>query len=98
MFQFALYVSTIREIVRPGVMWFIRDPNDPQFHPMTDIIERPVALQLRKLFVGIFMYASMVIGGVGGFVAAVKCSDLTWNHFYGIGGVAQMWPLKWEFS
>ncbi|KAJ3244898.1 hypothetical protein HK104_008001, partial [Borealophlyctis nickersoniae] len=51
MFQFALYVSTIRDIVRPGVLWFIRDPNDQRFHPMNDILERPFLLQLRKLAV-----------------------------------------------
>ncbi|KAJ3091188.1 hypothetical protein HK102_001375 [Quaeritorhiza haematococci] len=113
MFQFALYVSTVREMVRPGVMWFIRDPNDPQFHPMNDIIERPVLLQLRKLAVGTIMYAAMVMGGVGGFVAAVYVVGKVMSLLVGLGGglfgvgaaeaemVAKwftLWPLKWEFS
>jgi E3 ubiquitin-protein ligase DOA10 len=34
MFQFAVYVATIREILRPGVFWFIRDPNDVSFFLM----------------------------------------------------------------
>ncbi|KAI8909938.1 hypothetical protein DFJ77DRAFT_471383 [Powellomyces hirtus] len=95
MFQFALYVSTVREIVRPGVMWFIRDPNDEQFHPMNDILERPVLTQLRKLGVGTVMYATMVIGGVGGVVGLIWCHD----HFLAPAkGPSRMWPLQWDLS
>ncbi|KNC99656.1 uncharacterized protein SPPG_09243 [Spizellomyces punctatus DAOM BR117] len=95
MFQFALYVSTVREIVRPGVMWFIRDPNDPQFHPMNDILERPVLTQLRKLAVGTIMYAGMVLGGVGGFVSLVWSID----RLFGIKeGPGKIWPLQWDLS
>lgn len=93
MFQFAMYVSTIREVVRPGVMWFIRDPNDPQFHPMNDILERPVLTQLRKLAVGTVMYAAMVLGGVGGFVGFVWCID----RLSGVKeGPGKIWPLQWD--
>ncbi|KAJ3174716.1 E3 ubiquitin-protein ligase march7 [Geranomyces variabilis] len=95
MFQFALYVSTVREIVRPGVMWFIRDPNDEQFHPMNDILERPVLTQLKKLAVGTVMYATMVIGGVGGVVGLIWCSD---RYFAPAKGPSRMWPLQWDLS
>ncbi|CAG8474643.1 1324_t:CDS:2, partial [Racocetra fulgida] len=44
MFHFAVFVSLCREIVRTGVMWFIRDPNDPQFHPIKEILERPAPI------------------------------------------------------
>ncbi|KAJ3170162.1 hypothetical protein HDU88_008787 [Geranomyces variabilis] len=95
MFQFALYVSTVREIVRPGVMWFIRDPNDEQFHPMNDILERPVLTQLKKLAVGTIMYATMVIGGVGGVVGLIWCSD---RYLAPSTGPSRMWPLQWDLS
>ncbi|KAJ3147104.1 hypothetical protein HDU86_008100 [Geranomyces michiganensis] len=95
MFQFALYVSTVREIVRPGVMWFIRDPNDEQFHPMNDILERPVFTQLKKLAVGTVMYATMVIGGVGGVVGLIWCSD---RYLAPAKGPSRMWPLQWDLS
>ncbi|KAI8822200.1 uncharacterized protein EV422DRAFT_566636 [Fimicolochytrium jonesii] len=95
MFQFALYISTIRRVVRPGVMWFIRDPNDPQFHPMNDILERPVLTQIRKLAFGTMMYALMVVGGVGGVVGCVWVYD----HLTGqTEGPGKMWPLKWDLS
>ncbi|KAJ3022734.1 hypothetical protein HKX48_005361 [Thoreauomyces humboldtii] len=95
MFQFALYISTVREIVRPGVMWFIRDPNDEQFHPMNDILERPVLTQLRKLAVGTVMYATIVVGGVGGVVGMIWCWD---NLLWVKSGPSVMWPLQWDLS
>ncbi|TPX35008.1 hypothetical protein SmJEL517_g02469 [Synchytrium microbalum] len=95
MFNVAIYVGTLREIVRPGVMWFVRDPNDPAFHPINDILERPALVQLRKLFIGSLLYATMVIFGVGGFVMSVKCLE-----FILPAGAhpAKIWPLKWEFN
>ncbi|KAJ3340320.1 hypothetical protein HDU93_007161 [Gonapodya sp. JEL0774] len=97
MFQFALYVGTVKEIVRDGVMWFIRDPNDPHFHPMMDIVERPVIVQLRKLAVSAFMYSVMVIGGVGGYVYGTRWLDRVFVEKFG-DGPWRMWPLKWELS
>ncbi|KXS21420.1 hypothetical protein M427DRAFT_142474 [Gonapodya prolifera JEL478] len=97
MFQFALYVSTVKKIVRKGVMWFIRDPNDPQFHPMMDIVERPVVVQLRKLGVSAFMYGVMVAGGVGGYVYGTKWLDQHVVSRLG-SGPWRIWPLKWELS
>ncbi|KAJ3098980.1 hypothetical protein HDU97_003545 [Phlyctochytrium planicorne] len=95
MFQFAVYVSTVRKVVRPGVVWFIRDPDDPAFHPMQDIIEKPILLQLRKLAVGTTTYSLVVISSVGGFVALVKLIELATGA---TTGPAKIWPIKWEFS
>ena len=94
MFQFAVYVSIIREVVRPGVMWFIRDPNDPQFNPLNDIIERPISTQLRKLCFGTVLYASIVIGFIGGTVGFIKLMEFIFN----LKGIFQILPLRWEFQ
>ena len=48
MFHFAMFVSMCRDIVRAGTLYFIRDPNDPQFHPIREILERPTLHQLTK--------------------------------------------------
>ncbi|KAI1303396.1 hypothetical protein EDD11_005359 [Mortierella claussenii] len=64
MFNFSVFVSLCREVVRPGVMWFIRDPNDEGFHPVREILERPVLVQLRKLGTGALMYFTLIILGV----------------------------------
>ncbi|KAF8933404.1 hypothetical protein BGZ58_006378 [Dissophora ornata] len=64
MFNFSYFVGYCRGIVRPGVMWFIRDPNDEAFHPIREILERPALLQLRKLASGAFMYFTLIILGI----------------------------------
>ncbi len=35
----ASFVGWIREVVRHGVLWFFRDPSDPHFNPLKDIVE-----------------------------------------------------------
>ncbi|KAJ3143764.1 hypothetical protein HK101_003116 [Irineochytrium annulatum] len=95
MFQFAIYISTVRKIVRRGVVWFIRDPDDPAFHPMQDIIEKPALHQLRKLAVGTTTYAFVVLSSVGGFVGLVRLLEIVAGA---TTGPARIWPIKWEFS
>ncbi|KAL7320005.1 hypothetical protein PS15m_003077 [Mucor circinelloides] len=86
MFLFAVLVTLCRDIVRPGVMWFIRDPNDPQFHPIREIVERPIFFQFKKIGASALIYLTVIIVGVGGVV-----------HF--IGTVAgQILPLRWNLS
>ena len=68
MFNFALFVSMCRDIVRPGVLFFIRDPNDPAFNPIKDILERSVRSQLRKIGISVFIYGGLIIGAFGSVV------------------------------
>ena len=55
-YQFAILLAGARTIMRPGAMWFIKDPSDANFHPIRDILERPALLQLRKLLFSAIMY------------------------------------------
>ncbi|KAG0243514.1 hypothetical protein BGW41_002054 [Actinomortierella wolfii] len=73
MFNFSMFVGACRGMVRPGVMWFIRDPNDPGFHPIREILERPIMMQLRKLGTGALMYMVLIVGGI-----AVTCYSIPW--------------------
>lgn len=68
MFHFALFVSMCRKIMRRGVLYFIRDPDDPQFHPVRDVLERSVTLQLRKIAFSALVYGTLVIVCLGGVV------------------------------
>lgn len=68
MYQFAILLATCRDILRPGCMWFIKDPQDPTFHPIRDILDRPTLAQLRKLCMSAMMYAVVISVGVGGMV------------------------------
>jgi E3 ubiquitin-protein ligase MARCH6 len=68
MFHFALFVSMARKIMRKGVLYFIRDPDDPEFHPVRDVLERNVTTQLRKILFSAFVYGALVIICLGGVV------------------------------
>lgn len=83
MFHFALFVSMCRKIMRPGVLCmflqlrtrlyltiidFIRDPDDPDFHPVRDVLDRNLATQLRKIMFSAFVYGALVIICLGGVV------------------------------
>ncbi|TID01758.1 ERAD-associated E3 ubiquitin-protein ligase doa10 [Colletotrichum higginsianum] len=74
MFHFALFVSMCRKIMRKGVLYFIRDPDDPEFHPVRDVLERNVVTQLRKILFSAFVYGALVIVCLGGVVWGLALS------------------------
>ena len=86
MYYFAVFVTLCRDTVRRGVLWFIRDPNDPQFHPIKEILERPVLTQLRKICASGVMYSAMIVFGIGSIIYFLR---------YCIRGIL---PLHWSFS
>jgi E3 ubiquitin-protein ligase MARCH6 len=99
MFHFALFVSMCRKIMRKGVLCeclgpllkclltfvdFIRDPDDPTFHPVRDVLERNVATQLRKILFSALVYGALVVVCLGGVV---------WGLAYAFNGVL---PIHWS--
>ncbi|KAH7162203.1 hypothetical protein B0J13DRAFT_3419 [Dactylonectria estremocensis] len=78
MFHFALFVSMCRKIMRQGVLYFIRDPDDPEFHPVRDVLERNLTTQLRKILFSAFVYGALVIVCLGGVV---------WGLYYTVPNV-----------
>ncbi|KAI0077759.1 hypothetical protein K474DRAFT_1620717 [Panus rudis PR-1116 ss-1] len=64
MYQFAVLLAGCRGIMRPGAMWFIKDPQDQNFHPIRDILERPTLVQIRKLLISALMYGVVVASSV----------------------------------
>lgn len=86
MFFFSNFIVACRKIVRPGVMWFIRDPSDPQFHPMKEILERTAWTQLRKVSASALIYATIIVVGFGGVIYALdRCTT---------GIIPLRWALK----
>lgn len=51
---------------------FIRDPDDAEFHPVRDVLERNVTTQLRKILFSAFVYGALVIICLGGVVWALS--------------------------
>ncbi|KAJ5287080.1 hypothetical protein N7478_002766 [Penicillium angulare] len=86
MFHFALFVSMCRKILRTGVLYFIRDPDDPTFHPIRDVLERSITTQLRKIGFSALVYGALVIVCLGGVV---------WGLHFAFDGVL---PIHWSAS
>ncbi|KAG1178370.1 hypothetical protein G6F70_005835 [Rhizopus microsporus] len=86
MFLFAVFVTLCRSIVRPGVMWFIRDPTDPQFHPLREIVERPVLFQYKKIGASGLVYIFVIFVCIGGVIHALNLMGDT------------ILPLRWRLS
>ena len=84
MFHFALFVSMCRKILRKGVLYFIRDPDDPTFHPVRDVLERPVPTQLGKIAFSALVYGGLVIMCLGGVVWGIaQCTAVLPIRFGG---------------
>ncbi|KAJ2113755.1 hypothetical protein IW146_003617 [Coemansia sp. RSA 922] len=60
MIHFARFVLYCRQVLRPGVLWFIRDPNDPEFHPMREILEDRMVPQQYKIGRSAIMYCTII--------------------------------------
>ena len=86
MFHLALFVSMCRKIMRTGVLYFIRDPDDPTFHPVRDVLERSVITQFRKIIFSALVYGALVMICLGGVV---------WGVYYTFDGV---FPIHWSSS
>ncbi|KXN73136.1 hypothetical protein CONCODRAFT_4025, partial [Conidiobolus coronatus NRRL 28638] len=61
MFHFATFLKKCRDYFRPGVMWFVRDPADPNFHPFREILHRPILIQLKKIAYSCLLYLSIIL-------------------------------------
>ena len=63
---------------------FIRDPDDPTFHPVRDVLERNVSTQLRKILFSALVYGGLVVICLGGVV---------WGLSFAFQGVL---PIHWS--
>jgi len=81
---FIKYVS-LSTNVHPHSTGYFRDPQDPTFHPIRDILDRPTASQLRKLGVSALMYSFVIFGGLGSAILLVRMEPFT-----------QLLPLRWN--
>jgi E3 ubiquitin-protein ligase MARCH6 len=71
MFHFALFVTMCRKIMRKGVLYFIRDPDDPNFHPVRDVLDRSISTHLRKIGFSALVYGTLITVCLGSVVWGV---------------------------
>jgi len=56
MLHFAYTVSGLREILREGTLWFFRDPNDPDWDPLKDVIEHSIWRHVCRIAISVVIY------------------------------------------
>ncbi|CAH1107163.1 unnamed protein product [Psylliodes chrysocephalus] len=60
-YYFASFILLLREILRPGVLWFLRNFNDPDFSPIQEMIHLPILEHIRKLLISAVIFGSAVL-------------------------------------
>ncbi|XP_019864267.1 PREDICTED: E3 ubiquitin-protein ligase MARCH6-like isoform X1 [Amphimedon queenslandica] len=60
-FYFASFVVLLREVLRPGVMWFLRNLNDQNFHPIQDMISQPFQKHFRRFLMSNIMFGVSIL-------------------------------------
>lgn len=67
MLFFALFIGMVRsKILRPGVLFFIRSPDDPNARLIHDALVKPMMLQLSRIYLSGKVYSAFIIVGIGG--------------------------------
>lgn len=60
-FYFASFILLLREVLRPGVLWFLRNLNDPEFNPIQEMIHLPVYRHIRRFVASVIIFGSTVL-------------------------------------
>jgi hypothetical protein len=60
-FYLASFVMLLREVLRPGVLWFLRNLNDQNFHPIQEMIGLPMQRHLRRFVMSCLMFGVCVM-------------------------------------
>eukprot|EP00250_Pteridium_aquilinum_P006590 c16479_g1_i1 orf=142-3528(+) len=61
MLHISIFVSLLREVLRPGVLYFLRDPADPNYNPFHDLVEDPIHKHARRVLLSVVVYGSLVV-------------------------------------
>ncbi|GLJ18519.1 hypothetical protein SUGI_0329170 [Cryptomeria japonica] len=61
MLQISIFVSLLREVLRPGVLYFLRDPADPNYNPFRDLIDDPIHKHARRVLLSVVVYGSLIV-------------------------------------
>ncbi|XP_065571849.1 E3 ubiquitin-protein ligase MARCHF6-like [Artemia franciscana] len=60
-FYFASFVMLLREVVRPGLLWFLRNLNDPEFSPIQEMIHLPLLRHMKRFVMSKVIFGSLVL-------------------------------------
>lgn len=60
-YYFASFILLLREVLRPGVLWFLRNLNDPDFSPIQEMIHLPTLRHLRRLVASAVVFGTAIL-------------------------------------
>lgn len=98
MTSFVYYFSTVRSVLRSGILWFVKDPIYPRRGLSDILVNQPFHSSMYKALSSAVLYACTIVICLGGFVAAVHIWDSIFSIFTRGGGPSQIWPLQWDLS
>ncbi|KAA8545852.1 hypothetical protein F0562_020697 [Nyssa sinensis] len=61
MLEISIFVSFLRGALRNGVLYFLRDPADPNYNPFRDLIDDPVQKHARRVLLSVAVYGSLIV-------------------------------------
>lgn len=60
-YYFASFILLLREVFRPGVLWFLRNLNDPDFSPLQEMIHLPILRHARRLVASAVIFGTAIL-------------------------------------
>lgn len=60
-YYFASFILLLREILRPGVLWFLRNLNDPDFSPIQEMVHLPILRHARRLVASAVIFGTAIL-------------------------------------
>lgn len=79
MVHISLFISLLREVVKPQLLWFLRNPDDPEFHPFRELVEKPLSRHARRMCISVIIYVPLILALV--YVPGQLCLRLLPNVF-----------------
>ncbi|XP_037972675.2 E3 ubiquitin-protein ligase MARCHF6 isoform X2 [Plutella xylostella] len=60
-YYFASFILLLREVLRPGVLWFLKNLNDPDFSPVQEMIHLSVWSHIHRLIASAVIFGTAVL-------------------------------------
>ncbi|CAN9503334.1 unnamed protein product [Ophioblennius macclurei] len=60
-FYFTSFILLLRQVLRPGVLWFLRNVSDPDFNLVQEMIHCPMYRHVRRFILSVVFFGSLVL-------------------------------------
>ncbi|XP_034482365.1 E3 ubiquitin-protein ligase MARCHF6 [Drosophila innubila] len=92
-YYFAAFISLLREVLRPGVLWIFRNVNDPDFSPIQEMIHVPIVRHVRRLVASAMIFGFAVLLMLW---LPIRILQVVWPNFlpYALSGDSEVNDLS----